>query len=59
MDEHKVLTRFFDAFVAIISAIYDDGSYRMSLGDFLEHIDAQERLRNRERAILGQYGLTP
>lgn len=42
VDEHKVLTRFFDAFVAIISSVYDDGSYRMSLGDFLEHIDAQE-----------------
>ena len=42
VDEHLVLTGFFDAFVAIICAVYDDGSYRPSLGDFLEHIDAQE-----------------
>lgn len=42
VDEHKVLGGFFDAFVAIICAVYDDGSYRTSLGDFLKHIDAQE-----------------
>lgn len=42
VDEHKVLSGFFDAFVAIICAVYEDGNYRIRLGDFLEHIDAQE-----------------
>lgn len=42
VDEHKLLTGFFGAFVAIICTVYDDGSYRMSLGDFIEHIYAQE-----------------
>lgn len=42
VDYDSVLTGFFEEFVRIICAVYEDGTYRAKLADVFEYMDVQE-----------------
>lgn len=46
VDYDSVLNGFFNAFVRIVCAVYEDGTYRAKLADVFEYMDVQEAAEN-------------